>query len=127
MNPSLEPFTEPYLILTIIVVSGLIAYSIIIELVLAFVFQLKSKKAILNILFINFITQGLMYIYFLIIFDAYESQYFFHLYIYEAFVLIVEFLYLYWRLKPTYTWKHIALFVIVSNIVSYLLGIIRYY
>jgi hypothetical protein len=110
--PSLDPYTYPYLVFAIILILGFVLFSIIIELVVAFVLQLKTKKAILNILLINFITQGLMYIYFLVIFDAYKSQYFLHLYIFEGLILIIEFLYLHWRLKPVYSWKHIALFVL---------------
>jgi len=127
LEPHMVPRTDPYLFLVVIAILALILYSVIIEIIVAVVFKLRSKKALLNILLINFITQILMYFYFFIVFDSYEANYHMQLIIYELIVLVIEFGYLYWRLKPDITPKRIALYVFVSNLVSYLLGIVRYY
>ncbi len=126
IDPHLEPYTDGYFILAVVLGGLFILFSVAIELVIALVFKLKSKKALRNIIFINIVTQAIMYVYFLLIFNSNESSYFLHLYIYEILVLFIEFGYLYWRLKPI-SWKRLALYVLISNVVSYLLGIIRYF
>jgi len=127
VNPSLEPYTNPYLFLMVIVVVGFMAFSIVIEVVVASIFKLFTKKALLNVLLINFVTQGILYIYFYLIFDGHRHDYFNHLYMAEILIFLVEFAYLYWRLQKEFTIKRLAFYVLVSNIVSYLLGIVRYY
>lgn len=123
----MNPVTDGYFFLAVFAVLALILYSVFIEVITALVLKLRTKKALLNILLINFVTQALMYLYFFVIFDGYTDQYYLHLFIYEILVLIVEFLYLNWRLKSQFTWKRLALYVLISNIISYLLGIIRYF
>lgn len=125
--PELEPYTNPYMFLVVILVLGFILFSVVIEIVVASIFRLFTKKALLNVLLINFVTQVSMYVYFLLIFDGYEDKYFTHLFVAEVFVLGIEFAYLYWRLHKNFTWKRLALYVVISNLVSYLLGLLRYY
>lgn len=127
IETDIVPHTNPYLFLVVISVLALILYSVLIEVIVAVIFKLKNKKAILNILLINLVTQVVMYVYFFVIFDSFESRYYLHLFIYEIIVLIVEFAYLYWRLKPSISWKRLALYVLISNVVSYLLGLVRHF
>jgi len=126
LDANLKPYTSAYVVLTAIFIWIFILYSVGIELIVAFVFKFRTKKELVQIILINVITQVVMYVYFLLIFDSFESRYFTHLYIYEFLVLFIEFGYLYWRFKPI-SWKRLALYVFISNLVSYLAGIIRYY
>jgi len=126
ITPSMDPYVSAYLFLTMILIGVFIAYSVVIEIVMALLFKLSTKKALLNILLINFVTQVLMYLYFIVLFDGFRSDYYTHLYIIEGVIILVEFGYLYWRLKPTFGWKHLAVYVVVSNLVSYFLGLLRY-
>ncbi len=127
LHSYLEPRTNPYLLLTVILVLGLVIYSIIIELVVALVFKLKSKKALLNIFAINLVTQLVMYGYFAVFFNRTYGNYTMQLLIYEVIVIIVEYLYLKWRLKSHYSTKRLLLYAVISNVISYGLGIMRYY
>ena len=127
IETDLDPFTDPYFLLYFVMIVGFILFSVIIEVVVALVFKFHSKKELLNILFINIATQALMYLYFFVIYDSHSGDYYLQLYIFEGIVLLIEFAYLYWRLKLTISWKRLAIYVVVSNVISYVLGLLRYY
>lgn len=113
-------------ILFMISVFFLILYSVVIEIIVAVIFKFRTKKILLNIILINVVTQITMYVYFYWLYNPHGHSYSEHLMFYEIFVLIVEFLYLNWRFKKTITWKRLMFYVLVSNIVSYFLGVFRY-
>lgn len=114
-------------IIFVVLVLGSILGSVLIELVVAFVCKLNTKKALLNVLFINLITHGLSYIFYIKVVQLNPSNYTTLFLLFEVIILSVKFTYLYWLLQPRFTWKHIALYLLISQIVSYLLGILRYY
>jgi|LGOV01.1.fsa_nt_gb hypothetical protein len=126
METQLDPTFDPYFIFTVILILLLIVYSVVIELAVAIIFKLKTKKILLNIILINAITQIAMYIYFYLIFNPHGNSYIEHLFFYEIFVLVIEFAYLYWRFKTVISLKRLMLYVLISNIVSYALGVMRY-
>lgn len=122
----MNPHFNGYFILTSIAIFVLMIFSIVIELIVASFFGLKNSKAMINILLVNFVTQLLMFIYFFVIFNQYQRNYTLHLFAYEILVLIVEFAYLYWRLKDQISWKKLIVYVLIANLISYFAGFIRY-
>ena len=124
VDSDLTPSMGAYYLFAMVGIFFLIIFSVVAELIIALFFKMNSSKAMINILLINFVTQILMYVYFFTIFDS-NGNYLLHLYIYEVLVLIIEFAYLYWRLKDKLSWKRLALYVLIANIASYFLGLLR--
>ncbi len=97
--------------------------SILINLVVAYVCKLFTKKALLNVLFINLITHGLSYILYVQVVQLSSSNFTTIILLFELMILAVKFGYLFWRLHPRFTWKQIALYLLISQVVSYVLSL----